>query len=154
MRYKYVMKKNAGQDRLSLDEYARVEAESFTLINHKTFDLRRVKAAVLGSRKDLISVLRTDNLYPPSGVMEKIVDAITGLMGSGNLDASEVIADDLEFLKEKGKRIAAPEPLEAEISEIDITEDIDAEPEVIPHSVELDENRDSFNTLFPLDEVA
>jgi hypothetical protein len=149
------MRRNASQNRLSLDEYARIEPETFSLLNHQTFDLGSVEAAVSESRRELISILRTDNLYPPRGVMDKIADAIAGMIGSGKLDAAEVISDDLESLKGKGKRIHAPEPIEAEIPEIETAEEgIDTESVDIPHPASLTESAVDVDDLFPFDEVA
>jgi hypothetical protein len=69
-----------------------------------------VLAAIKSGKEELISTLRTNNLYPPGIYANKIADAVQELYATKGKESEELFFDDLELLARSNE----PEPKKAE----------------------------------------
>ena len=129
MKQKYSILKDKTTDRLIIKEYAELDKEIFSLIFEETYDGKEIKAAVKNGKSELISVLRTPNLYPIAEYADKIAEEVILLIeGKSQPDAPiEIMFNDLNLMKKDEKKPAESENDDA--VEIDKLLDDDKAPE-------------------------
>jgi hypothetical protein len=109
MKQKFIIKNNSSKSELNIKEYVNLNREyknnlvksnqdSFSLLCEETYDKERIVSAIEKGRKNLVSVLRTDNMYPIIIYAEKIADSVIELYNTGNNLSVELFFDDKEFL--------------------------------------------------------
>lgn len=114
MKQKYAIEIDTEKRELILKEYAELDKEMLSLLCQQSYDLSAVESAAGLGRTELIKLIRTQNLYPPSVYMDRLADEIMAMVGAENeTTASEVFFDDLELLTQER------EALEAEMAESD-----------------------------------
>ena len=93
-------------------------------------------------KENLISALRTNNLYPPGIYAEKIADAVKALYATRGKDSEDLFFDDLELLSHAKE----PQPRAAAEPEDEQDEDMD---ELLEDDFEsdFDENDDQIKKL-------
>jgi len=114
MKQKFIIKNNSFKNELNIKEYVNLNREyknnsvkssegSFSLLCEEIYDKRGILSAIEKGKKNLISVLRTDNMYPIIIYAEKIADSIIELYNSGSDLSVELFFDDKEFLDGAGR---------------------------------------------------
>lgn len=109
MRQKFIIEKNNSASELNIKEYANLDRvyknnrlestqESFSLLGEETYNEELIQSAIEKGRKDLISAIRTHNLYPISLYAEKIADSVIELYNTEKDLSVELLFDDKEFL--------------------------------------------------------
>ena len=109
MRQKFIIKNNNPKSELNIKEYAILDREhknnllesnreSFSLLYEETYDKELMLSAIGKGKKNLISVIRTRNMYPVIIYAEKIADSVIELYNTGNNLSVELLFDDKEFL--------------------------------------------------------
>jgi len=111
MKQKYSILRDKTTDRLIIKEYAELDKEIFSLIFEETYDGKEIEAAVKNGKNELISVLRTPNLYPIAEYADKIAEEVILLVeGKSQKDAPiEVMFNDINLMKKDEKKPAETE---------------------------------------------
>jgi hypothetical protein len=146
MKQKYLISKTEEKTGLLIREYAELDKEIFSLLCEETFNDEVVKSAVEKGKKELISTLRTQNLFPIGIYAEEIATAVKNMYESGDDQPVELFFDDTDLLvKDKGKSPIIDD-LENDDAEIDgLLDDED-----IPETDFDDENDDIKKITSPL----
>ena len=119
MKQKYLILNNDDQKELIIREFADFDDKEVLLfLAEEKYDVKDIKSAIKKGKKALISVLRTDNLYPPCLYADKIAESAISMTGEKK-QSIELLFDDIDLITmEKSK----PEPIkdiEKESNEID-----------------------------------
>jgi hypothetical protein len=110
MKQKYTIIKDSKNKQLIIREFAELDKEILSLLCEETYEQKAILAAIKSGKENLISALRTNNLYPPGIYAEKIADAVKALYATRGKDSEDLFFDDLELLshaKEPQPRAAA-----------------------------------------------
>ena len=113
MKQKYTIIKDSKNKQLIIREFAELDKEILSLLCEETYEQKDIRAAIKKGQENLISALRTNNLYPPGIYAKKIADAIKDLYATKEKESEELFFDDLELLAEADE----PEIQEAEDSD-------------------------------------
>ena len=98
MKQKYTILKDNDNQQLVIKEFAELDKEVMSFLCEETYEAREIKSAIKSSKDSLVSILRTNNLYPPNMYAEKIADAVIDLYGPKGQDSAELFFDDIELL--------------------------------------------------------
>ena len=100
MKQKYTIIKDSKNKQLIIREFAELDKEILSLLCEETYEQKDIRAAIKKGQQNLISALRTNNLYPPGIYAKKIADAIKDLYATQDKESEELFFDDLELLAE------------------------------------------------------
>lgn len=110
MKQRYFISRDKGTSELTIEEYAAVvgnmkryeisalSKEDFTLLCTETYEGKLVKKAISQGKEALVSILRTDNLYPIGIYINIIADSVIELYGNDGKLSKELLFDDLDLL--------------------------------------------------------
>jgi hypothetical protein len=121
MKQKYTIIKDDKNKQLIIREFAELDKEILSLLCEETYEQKVILAAIKSGKDDLISALRTNNLYPPGIYANKIADAVKELYATRGKESEELFFDDLELLARSNE----PEPRKAEEPDEDQDEELD-----------------------------
>jgi len=135
MKQKYDIIKDRANRQLIIREYAELDKDSLSLLCEETYDNKAIRAAMSQGLEELVSTLRTKNLYPPGDYARKIAEAVAALYKDSGRESTELFFDDLELL---GREAPPAAPLiediveEQESAELDelLEEDLEDEKEI------------------------
>ena len=109
MKQRYFISRDKSTSELTIEEYAAVvgnlkryeisslSEDDFTLLCTETYEDKDVKRAISQGKEVLVSILRTDNLFPIGIYINIIADSVIELYGKdGNL-SKELLFDDLDL---------------------------------------------------------
>ena len=119
MRQKYTILKDDDSQKLIIKEFAELDKEVMSLHCEETYESKEIKSAIKKDKDSLISILRTNNLYPPNIYAEKIADAVMALYESKDQDSVELFFDDLELLTRERQIEEAVTELEEQSDDLD-----------------------------------
>ena len=105
MKQKYLIIKDKEKKQIKIQEFAELNKETLSLLCEEAYDYKLIKSAVSAGTEDLISALRTNNLYPPGIYAEKIASAVAELYKSKDRESLELFFDDINLLA-KNREIA------------------------------------------------
>ena len=139
-----------------IKEFAELaKRDDYSLLCEETYDGRAIKSAISRSKKALVSILRTINLYPPGVFAEKIAEAVINLYGSESDKSVALFFNDMDLISKDWKKSKDVDDIEDEPGEFDelLTEepnildelpgdDNDIKNTSIPIQVEEDESHD------------
>lgn len=138
MKQKYTIRKDENNAKLTIQEFAELDKDLFSLVCEESYDEPKIDSAIREGKGPLISVLRTPNMYPIAEYADKIADSVIGLYQPDQEEAVvEIVFDDVQMLK-KGNGII---PSEEEDMEIDTLLDEDQD-EDEDEDVDEDEDED------------
>jgi hypothetical protein len=142
MKQKYTIIKDSKNKQLIIREFAELDKEILSLLCEETYEQKAILAAIKSGKENLISALRTNNLYPPGIYAEKIADAVKALYATRGKDSEDLFFDDLELLSH------AKEPQPRAVAEPDDEQDEDMD-ELLEDDFEsdFDENDDQIKNL-------
>lgn len=114
MKQKFIIKNNNSKSELNIKEYVNLnreykknsliqKEESFSLLCEETYDKEQILSVIEKGKKNLVSVLRTDNMFPIIIYAEKIADSVIELYDTDNNQPVELFFDDKEFLDGAGQ---------------------------------------------------
>ena len=140
MKLKYLILNNDDQKELIITEFAELkDKEASLLLVKEKYDVKAIDFAINKGTKALISVLRTENLYPPSLYADKIAESVI-TMSREKKQSIELFFDDIDLLT-KNKKEKEPEPfreIEKGSSEIDELLEDDVEEKLDDNLIEKD----------------
>ena len=142
MKQKYTIVRDDQNKQLIIREFAELDKEMLSLLCEETYESKTIRSAIKSGTERLISVLRTNNLYPPGIYAQKIAQTVKELYASKEKESEDLFFDDLELLAAESE----PEPEEAEEKPIDEQgEDMD---EMLEDNFESDyEDKDQINKM-------
>lgn len=141
MKQKYTIVRDDKNKQLIIREFAELDKEILSLLCEETYDQKAIRAAIKSGKEDLISALRTNNLYPPGIYAEKIADAVKELFATKDKEAEDLFFDDLELLTKESAAEAIKEKKE------DDSEDLEEVVEEDFESVYEDEEKEPIDKL-------
>lgn len=119
MKQKYLILKNDDQKEFIIKEFAELDdKEELLLLAEEKYDVKAVESAIKKGKKALISVLRTEKLYPPSLYSDKIAKSVIS-MSIEKKQSIELLFDDIDLLTKKKKEPESSKDIEKEADEID-----------------------------------
>ncbi|MBS3731376.1 MAG: hypothetical protein KGY42_00590 [Desulfobacterales bacterium] len=127
MKQKYAISKDEKTGDLSIQEYAELSKDMFSLVCEESYKKDRIEKAIDEGRNALINTLRTPNLYPISDYIEKIADTITDFYQAkgGQNGPIELVFDDIELFRREEE--SASEEEEGSVKIDDLLDDDSAE---------------------------
>ncbi len=112
MKQKYTIVRDDKNKQLIIREFAELDKEMLSLLCEETYESKVIRAAIKSGKQRLISVLRTNNLYPPGIYADKIAIAVKELYATKGKESEDLFFNDLELLAiEPGPK---PETVEEE----------------------------------------
>ena len=141
MKQKYTIVRDDKNKQLIIREFAELDKEILSLLCEETYDQKAIRAAIKSGKEDLISALRTNNLYPPGIYAEKIADAVKELFSAKGKESEDLFFDDLELLTKESAAEAIKEKKE------DDSEDLEEVVEEDFESVYEDEEKEPIDKL-------
>jgi hypothetical protein len=131
MKQKYTIIKDDKNKQLIIREFAELDKEILSLLCEETYEQKVILAAIKSGQDNLISALRTNNLYPPGMYANKIADAVKELYATRGKESEELFFDDLELLvrSNEPQPRKVQEPIEDQDEELDdlLEEDFESE---------------------------
>jgi len=129
MKQKYTIVKDDKNKQLIIREFAELDKEVLSLLCEETYEQKAIRAAIKSGKEDLISALRTNNLYPPGIYAEKIAGAVKDLFATKGKESEDLFFDDLELLTKESAAEAAKEKKEKDSEELNevLDEDFDSD---------------------------
>jgi hypothetical protein len=119
MKQKYLILKDNENKQMKIQEFAELEKDSLSLLCEEAYDFKAIKSAARTGKDELISALRTKNMYPPSLYANKIADAVVELATSKDKASVELFFDDIELLAKGPIHPETTVELEEESTDID-----------------------------------
>lgn len=120
MKHKYTIARDSEKKRLVLKEFGELDKEMMSFLCEASYSDDEVRAAIEEGKESLISVIRTENIYPPNLYADKIADSVIMLYDRDNdTEATEITFDDLDWLTKDQEAY----PLEEELEEDDEMEE-------------------------------
>ena len=119
MKQKYLIIKDKANNQIKIQEYAELNKEMLSLLCEESYDYKTIKSAIKAGTENLISVLRTNNLYPPGIYAEKIASAVTALHKSKDQESLELYFDDINLLAKNRQTAEVTEHTEEEPADLD-----------------------------------
>ena len=126
MKQKFSLVRDTEKNMLIIKEFAELDKEILSLLCEETYTDETIQAAILLGKPNLISAIRTHNLYPPAIYTQKIVDAILGIYADDGSPSAELFFDDRELFTESLVDSMADddEEIDSEDSSVDGVDDL------------------------------
>lgn len=115
MKQKYLILKNNEKNELIIREFLEINKEMFSLVCEETYDNNDIESAIAKDRKDLISVLRTNNMYPVGLYADKLAESIITMYGAKNKQPIELLFDDATSFSKNPNEIEQLEDVEGKV---------------------------------------
>ncbi len=98
MKQKYLILNNDDQKELIIREFAELDdKEALLLLAEEKYDVKAIDSAIKKGKKALISVLKTEKLYPPSLYADKIAESVISMFREKK-QSIEVLLDDKNLI--------------------------------------------------------
>ena len=96
MKQKYLIFKNETSGNLTIQEFAELDKDMFSLICEETYEAQLIKTAMAEGKPKLIAKLRTPNLYPIAEYADKIADSVMEIYQQKDAEEPvELVFDDV-----------------------------------------------------------
>ena len=129
MKQKYLVTKDQKTQQVTIQEFAELDKDVFSLVCEEAYDGDKIKTAVSEGKDELIETLRTPNLYPVAEYADKIADSVIELFNQGDQESIEIAFDDIDALKkEKAARAEAEEDESVALDDL-LNDDLDEDAE-------------------------
>lgn len=101
MKQKYLILKDDEKNKLIIREFLEINKETFSLVCEETYDNNDIESAVAKGEKHLVSVLRTNNMYPVGLYADKLAESVISMYSTGYKEPINLFFDDaISFPKE------------------------------------------------------
>ena len=110
MRQKFVISRSNIKNKLTIKEYAiidnipknavlfKVQKERYTLLGQETYDSEIIKRHLTEGKSELVSILRTNNLFPIGSYANKIAESVIELYKLKKDHSAELLFNDMDLL--------------------------------------------------------
>jgi len=119
MKQKYLILKNDEKNELIIKEFLEINKEMFSLVCEETYDNNDIESAIAKGRKDLVSVLRTNNMYPIWLYADKLAESIITMYGAEHKEPIKLLFDDTKSFSKTQEEVVALEIVEDRVPEDD-----------------------------------
>ena len=120
MKHKYLILKNDDKKKLIIKEFAELNKyNEYYLFCEETYSSKAVESAISKGKDDLISILRTTNLYPPGVYVEKIAESVINLYGPESDQSVTLFFNDIDLIKKGWGKYEDVDDIEDEPDEVD-----------------------------------
>ena len=119
MKQKYLIINDKENKLIKIQEYAELNKEMLSLLCEESYAYNTIKSAIAAGPHNLISALRTNNMYPPGIYAEKIASAVTDLYKSKDQDSLELFFDDVNLLAKNRESAQITEQTEDDPADLD-----------------------------------
>ena len=119
MKQKYLILKNDEKNELIIKEFLEINKEMFSLVCEETYDNNDIKSAIAKGKKHLVSVLRTNNMYPIWLYADKLAESIITMYGTEHKEPIKLLFDDAESFSKTQEEVVALEVIEDKMPESD-----------------------------------
>ena len=111
MKQRYHISRNEETSELTIQEYAvgagntkrheisAIARDDFTLLCTETYEGKAIKNAISEGKDALVTVLRTDNMYPIGTYANVIADSVIEIYGENDDFSKELLFDDLDLFE-------------------------------------------------------
>ena len=112
MKQKYLILKNKEKNELIIKESLEINKDMFSLVCEETYDNKDIESAIAKGRKDLVSALRTDNMYPIGLYANKLAESIITMYGTEHKEPIKLFFDDVVSFSKIQEEPVASEHIE------------------------------------------
>ena len=95
MKQRYLILKNEEKNELIIRESLEINKDMFSLVCEETYDNNDIESAIAKDGKHLVSVLRTDNMYPIGLYADKLAESIITMYGTEHKEPIKLLFDDV-----------------------------------------------------------
>ena len=111
MKQRYYISRDEKTSELTIEEYAVVAGnikrhelsaiapDDFTLLCTETYEGKAIKKAISEGKEALVTILRTENLYPIGTYANMIADSVIEIYGKNDNFSKELLFDDLDLFE-------------------------------------------------------
>jgi hypothetical protein len=117
MKQKYLILKNDEKNELIIRESLEINKDMFSLVCEETYDNKDIESAIAKGRKDLVSALRTDNMYPVGLYANKLAESIITMYGAEHKEPIKFFFDDAVSFSKIQEDLVASEDVEDKVPE-------------------------------------
>jgi len=115
LKHKYLILKDNEKNGLIIKEFAETDKDIHSLLCIEKYDDEAVKSAIEKGKDELVSTLRTVNIYPPGILADKLAETVMDLYARENWNETlEVFFNDLSLLEAEAEELDSPEDEETE----------------------------------------
>jgi hypothetical protein len=126
MKHKYTISRDPEKGCLILREYGELDKEMMSFLCEASYNDEAVQTAITKGKDALVTVLRTENMYPPNLYADKIADSVVAVYDTENdTQSTEIIFDDLDWLTKDQEGYVIEEDVVDEDNDDDIDDDAD-----------------------------
>jgi len=90
-----------------------------SLLCEEAYDYQTIKSAISAGKDELITALRTNNMYPPGIYAARIADAVIDLHRSKDRESVELLFDDINLLAKNVESARAAKHVENKPAALD-----------------------------------
>ena len=98
MKQKYEIVKNNEEKALIIREYAELDKEMLSLLCEQTYDSGAIELAIANGKEALISILRTESMYPIGIFADRVAELVIKLYDSEKDQSMELFFNDIDLL--------------------------------------------------------
>ena len=111
MKQRYHISRDEKTSELKIEEYAviagnikrheisAIARNDFTLLCTETYEGKAIKKAISEGKEALVTILRTDNLYPIGTYADVIAESVMEIYGNNEHFSKELLFDDLDLFE-------------------------------------------------------
>ena len=111
MKQRYHISRDEKTSELTIEEYAviagnikrheisAIARDDFTLLCSETYEGKAIKKAISEGKEALVTILRTDNLYPIGTYADAIAESVIEIYGNNDHSSKELLFDDLDLFE-------------------------------------------------------
>jgi hypothetical protein len=153
MKQKFLLLKSQDHKELIIKELAELDAGKFSVVCQEKHAADAVKK-YLANPGRLMDMLRSDNMFPPGHVMDRLINAISELIESEEKESMELVVDDMDLIENSGEHVFIMEEPAEEVASLDELLDEEIEDDFIDDiDVKTDDPIDSSIDQISIDET-
>ena len=97
MKQKFLLLKSEDQTELIIRELAELDTGKYSVICEEKHPAETIKN-LMHDKTKVLEILRSNNMFPPSHMIERIINALPELYGAENKESLELFFDDIELI--------------------------------------------------------
>jgi len=119
MKQKYLILNDKKNKQIKIQEFAELNKEMLSLLCEEAYDYQTIKSAISAGKDELVTALRTNNMYPPGIYAARIADAVIDLHRSKDRESVELLFDDINLLAKNVESARAAKHVENKPAALD-----------------------------------
>lgn len=153
MKQKFLLVKSQDHKELIIKELAELDTGKFSVVCQERHDTETVQKSLANPGR-LFDMLRSDNMFPPGHVVDRMISAIPELLASEEKESIELLFDDMDLIEDAGGHVFIMEEPSDEDASLDELLDEDIEDDFIDDiDVKSDDPIDSSIDQISIDET-